>query len=74
MLALAAHCRKLREIHLPYTTVTEETVRHLAQHCRHLTALYLSKYEKEGEAIVQCCDFYSSKEIRALREIAVLRL
>ena len=74
VLALAAHCRKLREIHLPYTTVTEETVRHLAQHCRRLTKLYVRVYEREGEVMVGLYKQYYSNDIRALREIAVLRL
>ena len=58
VLALAVHCRQLREIHIPYTTLTEETVRQLAQHCRRLTYLYLRKHP----------EYFSSKEIRALRE------
>ena len=66
MLALAAHCRQLREIYIPYITVTEETVRQLAQHCRRLTKLCVTV--REGEVIVELSKQYSSKEIRALRE------
>ena len=74
MLALAAHCRQLGEIHIPKITVTEETVRQLAQHCRRLTKLQVSVYVREGVAMVERSNLYSGKEIRALREIAVLRL
>ena len=74
VLALAAHCRQLREIHIPYSLVTKETVRQLAQHCRRLTKLQVSVYVRQGDTMVQGYKFYSSKEIRAMREIAVLRL
>ena len=57
VLALAAHCRQLREIVLHDNKLCEGTVRQLAQHCRRLTKLIV-KYNIQ----------YSSKEIRALRE------
>ena len=72
MLALAAHCRQLRVIDIGRTPFTMETVRQLAQHCRHL--INLCVYVREGEAMAESYKDYSSKEIRALREIAVLRL
>ena len=71
---LAAHCRQLREIDIPFITVTEKTVRQLALHCRRLTKLQVSVHGRQGETMLQCFKFYSSKEIRALRETAVLRL
>ena len=72
VLTLAVHCRQLRVISISNITVTEETARQLAQHCRHL--INLCVYVREGEAMAESYKDYSSKEIRALREIAVLRL
>ena len=72
VLALAAHCRQLRVISISSITVTKETARQVAQHCRHLIKLCV--YVREGEAMAESYKDYSSKEIRALREIAVLRL
>ena len=69
VLALAVHCRQLREIYIPETKVSEETVRQLAQHCRHLTKLNLWVNVREGEVMIERYMRYSSKEIRALREI-----
>ena len=66
VLALAAHCRQLRWLVLPKTTLTEETVSQLAQHCRRLTELHVTV--REGELMVGHCYNYSSMEIRALRE------
>ena len=68
VLTLAVHCRQLREIYIPETKVSEETVRQLAQHCRRLTKLIMSVYVREGETIVVRGRYYSSKDIRALRE------
>ena len=62
------HCRQLQEIDLVGTTVTEETVRQLVQHCRHLTKLHVRVYVREGEVMVGRFKEYSSKDIRALRE------
>ena len=70
MLALAAHCRQLQEIHLSRTTLTDEAVRQLVQHCRHLTALYVRVNVTEGAEMVELGKQYSSKDIRALREQA----
>ena len=50
VLALAAHCRQLRELYIPQTTVTAETVRQLTQHCRRLTKLYVRVREGEVSA------------------------
>ena len=68
VLALAVHCRQLRDLDLSRTTVTEETVRQLALHCRRLTKLNICVYVREGKVIVRCSKNYSSKDIRALRE------
>ena len=62
VLALAGHCRQLRELVLGGTTVNKETVSQLVQHCRRLTSLYVqnttSRYHER----------FSSKDIRVLRE------
>ena len=68
ILALIVSCRYPRELDIYKFTVTEETVRQLAQHCRRLTKLNLWVYVKKGEVMVERCKYYSSKEIRTLRE------
>ena len=70
VLALAAHCRQLQEIHLSRTTLTDEAIRKLVLHCRHLTALYVRVNVREGAEMVELGKQYSSKDIRALREQA----
>ena len=67
VLALAAHCRQLRELYMPYITLTKETVRQLAQHCRRLTRQHVNVYEREGEVMLVHRKQYTCKEIRALR-------
>ena len=42
VLTLAAHCRQLREIDIPYITFTENAVMQLAQHSRRLTVMYVN--------------------------------
>ena len=68
VLALAVRCRQLREIHIPKITVTEETVRQLAQHCRCLTDLCVYLLIKKGERKIAVLKEYSSKQMRAIRE------
>ena len=43
VLALAAHCRQLWELYLPRTSLTEDTIRQLAQHFTHFTC---SNYQR----------------------------
>ena len=66
VLALAAHCRQLREIDISNIIVTEETVRQLAQQCRHLIKLFVDVLE--GETMVGHYQQYFGNDIRALRE------
>ena len=67
MLSLAAHCRQLQKINIPYVACTEETVRQLAQHCRRLTKLLIGVHFREGEIVLEYRKDYDVKEIRALR-------
>ena len=66
VLTLAALRRQLREINIPLTTVTEKTVRQLAQHCRRLTALRVTV--RKGDVMVGHYKHYFSKDVKALRE------
>ena len=63
VLTLATHCRQLREIDIPNIACTEETVRQLAQSCRHLIQLVTSII-KQGEVRYER---YYKKKISALR-------
>ena len=67
VLTLAAHCRQLREINIPYIACTEETVRQLTQHCRHLTELRVRVKLREN---VYANKKFTKRDIKALREHA----
>ena len=67
VLALATHCRQLREINIPYIACTVETVKQLAQHCRRLTKLLIGVHFMEGEILLEYRKYYDIKEIKALR-------
>ena len=72
VLTLAAHCRQLREVSIYKTTLTEETIRQLAQNCRHLTKLLtqISVLHKQPQAVnvreAEVYKHFSRKDLRAM--------